>query len=91
MSRERDRKAVRISWFLPGKVSGEGRALGFPHSINYSLSRSVSHSTNTVHKHSPPPPPSALGPGMDAVKNPRMTKKWSLPSQCSQASNRGKT
>lgn len=40
MSRERDRKAVRISWFLPGKVSGEGRALGFPHSINYSLSQS---------------------------------------------------
>lgn len=90
MSRKGDRKAVHISWSLPGQVSGIGRSLEFPHSINYSLSRSASHSTNPIQNH-PPPPRSALGPGMDAVKNPRRTKKWSLNSQNCQASNRGNT
>lgn len=54
MSRKGDRKAVHISWSLPGQVSGIGRSLEFSHSINYSLSRSASHSTNTIENHPPP-------------------------------------
>lgn len=56
MSRKGDRKAVHISWSLPGQVSGIGRSLEFSHSINYSLSRSASHSTNTTENHPPPHP-----------------------------------
>lgn len=51
---------------------------------------SVSQSTNTIQRFAPSLP-AALGLGVDAVGNPRMTRKCFLPSRGSRASDRGAT